>query len=90
MISKTTLKLKAKKKAFAVTVKKVKPATGYQLRCSMKQDLSSSKTVKTKKTKCKIKKLKKKKRYYVQAVPYKVINGKTYLGEPVVKKKKTK
>ena len=90
MVSKTTLKLKAKKKAAAVTMKKIKPATGYRLRYSLKKNLSSSKTVKTKKTAYTIKKLKKKKLYYVQATPYKVISGKTYWGQPVVKKVKTK
>lgn len=90
MISKTTLKLSGKKKSIAVTVKKVKPATGYRLRYSLKKNLSSAKTVKTKKTKYTIKKLKAKKLYYVQATPYKVIKGKTYWGQPVVKKVKAK
>lgn len=90
MISKTTLKLKPKKKAITVTMKKIKPASGYRLRYSLKKNLSSSKTVKTKKTTYTIKKLKKKKLYYVQATPYKVISGKTYWGQPVVKKVKTK
>ena len=52
--------------------------------------MAGAKTKKTKKTSLTVKKLKAKKVYYVEAAPYKVISGKTYVGEPVVKKVKTK
>ena len=90
IISKTAPKLKGKKKSIAVSVKKIKAATGYRIRYSLKKNLSASKTVRTKKISYTIKKLKKKKLYYVQVTPYKVIKGKTYWGQPVVKKVKTK
>ena len=90
MVSKAAPKLKGKKKSIIVTVKKIKAATGYRIKYSLKKNLSSSKTVKTKKITYTIKKLKKKKLYYVQVTPYKVVSGKTYWGQPVVKKVKTK
>ena len=90
MVSKAAPKLKGKKKSIIVTVKKIKAATGYRIKYSLKKNLSASKTVKTKKTTYTIKKLKKKKLYYVQVTPYKVVSGKTYWGQPVVKKVKTK
>ena len=90
MVSKAAPKLKGKKKSIIVTVKKIKVATGYRIKYSLKKNLSASKTVKTKKITYTIKKLKKKKLYYVQVTPYKVVSGKTYWGQPVVKKVKTK
>ena len=90
MVSKAAPKLKGMKKSIVVSVKNIKAATGYRIKYSMKKNLSASKTVKTKKLSYTIKKLKKKKLYYVQVTPYKVVSGKTYWGEPVVRKVKTK
>ena len=71
------------KKAFYVKWKKSKSAnaTGYQIRYSTKSSMAKAKikTVKGyKKQIKKIKKLKAKKRYYVQVRVYKTVNGKTY------------
>ena len=90
MVSKAAPKLKGKKKSIIVTVKKIKVATGYRIKYSLKKNLSASKKKKKKKITYTIKKLKKKKLYYVQVTPYKVVSGKTYWGQPVVKKVKTK
>ena len=74
-------KLVKAKKAFTVKWKKKSGVTGYQVRYSLKSSMKGSKTVKVKSAKTvskKVKKLKKKKRYYVQVRTYKVVNGKTY------------
>lgn len=68
-------KLKAKKKSFSITLKKQKvQTTGYQIRYSLKSNMKSSKTATIKKnsiTSHTIKKLKSKKKYYVQIRTYK-------------------
>ena len=74
-------KLKKAKKAFTVKWKKKSGVTGYQIRYSLKSSMKGSTTVKVKSAKTvskKVKKLKKKKKYYVQVRTYKVVNGKTY------------
>ena len=57
------------------------PITGYQIRCSLKKGMSKSKTVTVKgytKASAKVKKLKAKKKYYVQIRTYKTVNGRNY------------
>jgi len=93
-------KLVKAKKAFTVKWKKQTakmsktPITGYQIRYSLKKNMSSSKivTVKGYKSKSKkIKKLKRKKNYYVQIRTYKTVNNKNYYSSWSAKKKvKTK
>lgn len=90
MIGKTTLKLTKGKKSFKVKMKKVKGAGGYQVRYSLKKTMAGAKTKTTKKVKLTVKKLKKKKVYYVQAAPFKKVGGKTYVGQSVSKKIRTK
>ena len=90
MIAATTLKVTAGKKSFTAKMKATGKASGYQVRYSLKKTMAGAKTKKTKKTSLTVKKLKAKKVYYVEAAPYKVISGKTYVGESVVKKVKTK
>ena len=77
-------KLKRYKKAFKVTVAEKSSAyvSGYQIRYSTKKSMAGAKT-KTISTSSgriskKITKLKSKKRYYVQARSYKIVNGKKY------------
>ena len=74
-------KLKAGKRSFTVTWKRVKSGvTGYQVRYSLKKSMAKSKkkTVKSaKKKKLKVKKLKSKKRYYVQVRTYRKSGSKT-------------
>ena len=78
--AKTSIKkLSRKKKAFTVTWKKVKNVTGYQLQYSTKKNMKGSKTKTVKgasKTKMTVKKLKKRKRYYVRIRTYKTVGGK--------------
>lgn len=61
-----TLKLKAAKKSFKASWSKAKGAKKYEVQYSLKKDFSKAKTVKTKKNTIKVKKLKKKKKYYVR------------------------
>ena len=90
LVAKTTVKLTSAKKAFTAKMKKTKGATGYQVRYSLKKNMSGAKTKKTKKTTLKVSKLKSKKVYYIEVTPYKIKKGKTYLGEPVKRKVKTR
>ena len=85
IIKKTSVKrLVRSKKAFSVRVKELKAsqADGYQVRYSLKKNMSKAKikTISTSSSKVskKITKLKSKRRYYVQVRAYKKINGKTY------------
>ena len=75
-------KLTAAKKGFNIKLKKqTTQTTGYQIRYSRKASMAASKTVKITKAKTvskKIRKLKKKKKYYVQVRTYKTTGGKTY------------
>ncbi len=75
------LKIKRLKKNKAkITLKKVKKATGYQIKYSTSKKFKKKKTrtVNTKKTKVIIKKLKKKKKYFVKARTYRKVGKKKY------------
>lgn len=75
-------KLTKKKKAFTVKWKKQAAQTsGYQVRYSLKSGMSKAKkkTISgSKKTSATVKKLKAKKKYYVQVRTYKTVSGKKY------------
>lgn len=90
---KTTLKkLKAGKKTFTVSWTK-KAYSGYQIRYSLKSSMKSAtyKNVSASKTSLKVKKLKTRKKYYVQIRTYKTVNGKKcYSTWSSAKKVKTK
>lgn len=93
MPQKTTLKkLKAGKKAFTVSWTK-KAYSGYQIRYSLKSSMKSAtyKNVSASKTSLKVKKLKTRKKYYVQIRTYKTVDGKKcYSTWSSAKKVKTK
>ena len=84
----TVYSVTAKKKAFSYSIKSVKRAAGYQVQYSLNKKFSTKKKYKTKTKNISatsatvksgtIKKLTKKKTYYVRARAYKVINGKKY------------
>ena len=79
----TTLKkVLAKKKKMTIKWKKqTKLTTGYQIQYSTSKNFRGAKTqtiTKNKKTKCIIKKLKSKKKYYVRIRTYKKVKGKKY------------
>jgi hypothetical protein len=77
-------KLNAGKRSLKVTWKKDKSASGYYIRYSVKKSMKGAKTITVKKAgvqSYKIKKLKKKKRYYVQIRAFKKYGGKVYKGE---------
>ena len=73
-------KLKAGKKKLTIKVKEQKTQiSGYQIRYSLKKNMSKAKLVKLgKKTSKTIFKLRGKKTYYVQVRTYKKVSGKTY------------
>lgn len=89
-------KIKAQKKGFKVTWKKVSNAKGYQVKYSTSKKFTkkTSKTATVKKattTSKTVKDLKKKKTYYVKVRSYKTVNGKKiYSDWSKVKKVKTK
>ena len=64
-----------KGKKFTVKWKKVTGAKGYQLQYALNKKFKKKKSIQTKKTKYTIKKLKKKKTYYIRVRAYKM-NGK--------------
>ncbi len=92
----------AKKKAFKYSIKSVKRASGYQIQYSLNSKFRTKKKYKTKIKNISatsantkngtIKKLLKKKKYYVRVRAYKIINGKKYYckwsGKKKVKTKK--
>lgn len=90
---KTALKkLKSGKKAFTVSWTK-KAYSGYQIRYSLKSSMKSAtyKSVSVSKTSFKVKKLKRRKKYYVQIRTYKTVDGKKcYSAWSSAKKVKTK
>ena len=88
-------KVKAAKKALAVTWKKVSGVKGYQVQVATdKKFKKNKKTVTIKKqktTKTTVKKLKAKKKYYVRVRTFKTVNGKkVYSSWSSVKRVKTK
>lgn len=74
-------KAKAGKKKISLTLKKVKGATGYRIKYSTNKKLKKAVTIKCKKVKVTVKKLKTGKKYYFKVQAYKVVNGKTYYGK---------
>ncbi|MDD6387387.1 immunoglobulin-like domain-containing protein [Lactobacillus equicursoris] len=72
------LKLKSGKKSFVVTWKKAKGASGYQVRYTYKKNLNTAKAHNVKSLKYSAKKLKSKKKYYVQVRTFKKVSNKTY------------
>ena len=85
-----SVKLTAKKKKLNVQWKKVSGATGYEVMYATNNKFTKNKkTVKVKKNKVTLKRLKSKKKYYVKVRAYKKSNGSTNYGKwsKVVKKK---
>ena len=85
-----SVKLTAKKKKLNVQWKKVSGATGYEVMYATNNKFTKNKkTVKVKKNKVTLKRLKSKKKYYVKVRAYKKANGDTNYGKwsKVVKKK---
>ncbi len=85
-VKKITLK-NVKGKKLKVTIKKVRNATGYEIKYSTKKNFKNARIVKTTKTSHVIKKLKKKQYYYVKVRAYRVVNGNTYYGSYSATKK---
>lgn len=77
-----TIKNKKGKKV-KLTWKKISNANGYKIRYSTNKKLkkAKTKTIKKNTTKYTIKKLKLKKKYYIQVRAYKIVDGKTYYGK---------
>jgi len=75
--------LTSSKKSFRASWSKQDEADGYQIRYSTKKNMKKAKIKKVgaAKEKVKIKKLKKRKTYYVQIRAFKTINGKNYYGK---------
>lgn len=71
-----------KKKTVLVKIKPIKSANGYQIRYSLKSNMKSSKKIGTEDVKTTIQKLKKGKRYYIQARMYQIdsVSGKKKYG----------
>ncbi len=85
-----SVKLTTKKKKLNVKWKKVSGATGYEVMYAKNNKFTKGKkTVKVKKNKVTLKRLKSKKKYFVKVRAYKTINGNTSYGKwsKVVKKK---
>lgn len=77
------------KKSVLVKWSKVEGISGYQVQYSLKKNFKGAKAKITKATKLKIKKLKKKKSYYVRVRAYKMVDGKKVFGNwSVVKRVK--
>ena len=84
----TGLFLKRGKKSVIVTWKKVSSAKGYQLQYSLSKKMKNMKTLFYKKTKVKIKKLKRGKIYYFRVRAYKKAGSKMIYGKWSKKKSK--
>ena len=87
-----SVKLTAKKKKLNVKWKKVSGATGYEVMYAKNNKFTKGKkTVKVKKNKITLKRLKSKKKYFVKVRAYKTVNGNTSYGKwSKVAKKKVK
>lgn len=87
-------KIKSIKKGFKISWNKMNNIDGYNIQYSLKKNFKKSKTVKIKKattTSKKIKKLKKKRKYYIRIRGYKKVNSKiVYTKWSKTKTKKTK
>lgn len=84
-----------KKASLTINWKKANKASGYQVRCALNKKFTKGvkkATIKKGTTlKKKIKKLKRKKKYYVKVRAYRMVNGKTYYGPwSAVKSAKTR
>lgn len=90
----TIKKIEAKKKALIVRWKEEANITGYKLQYSRKKNFKKAKTITIRGSYSdskRIKKLKRKKKYYVRMRTYKIIEGETFFSAwSKVKKKKTK
>ena len=76
-----TVKLTAKKKKLNVSWKKVSGATGYEVMYAKNNKFTKGKkTVKVKKNKVTLKRLKSNKKYFVKVRAYKTVNGNTSYG----------
>ena len=85
-------KLSRGKKSFTVKWKKTKQTSGYLIKYSTSPYMKKAKTVNVKsgkKVSKKVTKLKRKKTYYVEVLPYKVVKGKKYIC-PISDTKKVK
>ena len=84
-----SVKLTAKKKRLNVQWKKVSGATGYEVMYAKNNKFKGKKTVKVKKNKVTLKRLKSNKKYFVKVRAYKTVNGNISYGKwsKVVKKK---
>ncbi|MCI9125969.1 MAG: hypothetical protein HFG28_02070 [Eubacterium sp.] len=74
-------KIISKKKALKITWKKVKGVNGYKIQYSLKKNFKGAKTKRINKpatTSLNIKKLKRKKKYYIRIRTYKIVNGKVF------------
>lgn len=75
------LKLKnVKGKKLKISFKKVKNADGYEIQYSTSKKFKKAKTLQTTKKSYTVKKLKKKKTYYVRVRAYRYVEGKLYYG----------
>lgn len=70
-----------KKKSIKLKLSNFGSADGYQIQYSLNKNFKNSKKIKKKSTSITIKKLKKKRKYYVRARVYGKVNGKTYYGK---------
>lgn len=79
-LSKSSIKkIKARKKTLILSWKKISGVKGYIIQYSTKKNFKKAKSIKIKKaskSSVKIKKLKRKKKYYIRIRAYKIVNGK--------------
>lgn len=80
--SKSSIKgVESRKKSLKIKWKKVSGVTGYIIQYSLKKNFKKAKSLRIKKASknsTTIKKLKRKKKYYIRIRTYKIVNGKTY------------
>ncbi len=85
-VKKITVKNQKGKKV-KVTITTVDSAQGYEIAYSTNKNFKKCKYIKTNKNKYSIKKLKKKKTYYIKVRAYRTVDGKTYYGNYSATKK---